>query len=176
MKYLLKKCNENQSKFSDALLEFRNTPNVSGRSPNQMSYGRRLRGRLTHLPGANDLDIGNAIAGAQQRKSLMEGTDNGTPLAQLSIGQTVLLQNPLTKAWTSKGKITGIRPNGRSYNILMDNKKQFIRNRAFMRPIKDDPIKDEPDNDAPNDQRMKTSMKKENVKPRRSERIKNLHN
>ena len=63
----------------------------------------------------------------------------------------------------------------------MDNKKQFIRNRAFMRPIKDDPIKDEPDNDAPdddapNDQHMKTSMKKENVTPRRSERIKNLHN
>ena len=133
------------------------------------------------MPGANDLDIGNAIAGAQQRKSLLEAEHPGTPLAPIAIGQTVLLQNPLTKAWTSQGKITGIRPNGRSYNILMDNKKEFIRNRAFMRPIKDDPIKDEPDDDAPddnapNDQHMKTSMKKENVKPRRSERIKNLHN
>ena len=123
MKFLLKKCKEDQSKFSDALLEFRNTPNVSGRSPNQMFFGRRLRGRLPHLPGANDLDIGNAIAGAQQRKSLLEAEHPGTPLAPIAIGQTVLLQNPLTKAWTSQGKITGIRQNGRSYNILMDNKK-----------------------------------------------------
>ena len=61
-------------------------------------------------------------------------------------------------------------------NTSVGLQKQFIRNRAFMRPIKDDPIKDEPDDDAPNDQRMKTNMKKENVKPRRSERIKTLHN
>ena len=35
-----------------------------------MFFGRRLRGKLPHLPGANDLEISNAKAGADNRKEL----------------------------------------------------------------------------------------------------------
>ena len=162
MKFLLKKCKENRDEFSDALLEFRNTPNVSGRSPNQMFYGRRLRGRLPHLPGANDLDIKNAIAGADHRKTLMEySTVSGTPLTQFPIGQRVLLQHPLTKSWDSKGRVTGMRPNGRSYDILLDSGKSFIRNRAYMRPIDEDEVDGDPDD----------HVNVDDVQPRRSARI-----
>ena len=181
MKFLMKKVNENKEKFSDALLEFRNTPNISGRSPNQMFFGRRLRGALPHLPGANDLDLENAISGAEQRKQLMETeTKSGTPLKKLQTGQRVLIQNPQTKAWDEKCKILGIRPTGRSYDVLFDNGKTSIRNRAFLRPINWKP----PDDDnQPNENESNKDMTddlhhnkmKENVEPRRSERIKKLH-
>ena len=45
MKYLLQKCNQNLNDFHCSLLEFRNTTNVSGKSPAQMFFGRRLRGK-----------------------------------------------------------------------------------------------------------------------------------
>ena len=139
MKFLLKKVNENLSEFSSSLLEFRNTPNVSGKSPAQMFFGRRLRGRLPHLPGANDMDIANAIAGADQRKSLMDDLQlkPATPLTKLSINQCVLVQDPHTKSWNIKGRITDIRPTGRSYDVLLDSGKTVIRNRAYLRPIHD---------------------------------------
>ena len=95
----MKKCNENQKEFSSRLLEFRNTPNVSGKSPAQMFFGRRLRGKLPHLPGANDLDISNAIVGATNRKALMKNMefDSGNPLKQLQVNQRILLQDPISK-------------------------------------------------------------------------------
>ena len=68
MKFLLEKVGEDFNKFSSSLLEFRNTPNLSGKSPAQMFFGRRLRGKLPHLPGANDLEISNAKAGADNQK------------------------------------------------------------------------------------------------------------
>ena len=137
MKFLLEKVGEDFNKFSSSLLEFRNTPNLSGKSPAQMFFGRRLRGKLPHLPGANDLEISNAKAGADNRKELMEQreTSSGTTLKPLSVNQRVLVQNPISKSWDETGTVTGIRPLGRSYDILMDSGKTFLRNRSFLRPI-----------------------------------------
>ena len=137
MKFLLKKIGENMDEFSSRLLEFRNTPNVSGKSPAQMFFGRRLRGKLPHLPGSNDLDIANARAGAEHRKKLMEQRENqhGTSLQPLSVNQKVLVQNPISKSWDEKGIITGIRPLERSYDVLMKSGKTFLRNWSFLRPI-----------------------------------------
>ena len=137
MKFLLKKVDENLDEFSSRLLEFRNTPNVSGKSPAQMFFGRRLRGKLPHLPGANDLDINNAKAGADRRKELMEQREDqpGTALQPLSINQMVLVQNPITKSWSDQGVITSVRPLGRSYDVLLDSGKSILRNRGFLRPI-----------------------------------------
>ena len=168
MKFLLKKVNENVLEFSSSLLEYRNTPNVSGKSPAQMFFGRRLRGRLPHLPGANDLDIANAKAGADHRKSLMEHHDHkpATPLRKLSINQRVLVQDPHTKSWNVKGRITDIRSTGRSYAILLNSGKSITRNRAYLRPIRDgthdDDNSGQPD---PNDR------PKVNIQPRRSARL-----
>ena len=123
-----------------------------------MFFGRRLRGRLPHLPGANDLDIGNAIDGAIQRKLLMETveTRSGTPLKPLKSGQRVLVQNPISKSWDEKGIIIEVRPDGRSYEVNMDSGKSFVRNRAFLRPISDSPLHQDsqlsnspPDSDEP---------------------------
>ena len=60
---------------------------------------------------------------------------SGTKLQPLSINQKVMVQNPISKSWDEKGTITGIRTQGRSYEILLDSGKSFLRNRAFLRPI-----------------------------------------
>ena len=103
MKFLLEKVGEDFNKFSSSLLEFRNTPNLSGKSPAQMFFGRRLRGKLPHLPGANDLEISNAKAGADNRKELMEQreTSSGTTLKPLSINPIPhrLWYDVIIRAW-----------------------------------------------------------------------------
>ena len=110
---------------------------MSGKSPAQMFFGRRLRDRLPHLPGANDLEVADAKAGADNRKLLMEQQENqhGTRLRPLSINQKVLVQNPITKSWDDQGIITKVRPLGRSFEVLMDSGKTILRNRTFLRPI-----------------------------------------
>ena len=132
----MKKVNENSNEFSSRLLDFRNTPNVSGKSPAQMFFGRRLRDRLPHLPGANDLEVANAKAGADNRKLLMEQRENqhGTSLQPLCINQRIMVQNPITKSWDDLGIITKVRPLGRSYEVLMDSGKTILRNRTLLRP------------------------------------------
>ena len=60
---------------------------------------------------------------------------NGTSLKTLSINQRVLVQNPITKSWDDQGIITKVRPLGRSYEVLMDSGKMFLRNRTLLRPI-----------------------------------------
>ena len=102
-----------------------------------MFFGRRLHDRLPHLPGANYFEIANAKAGANNRKMLMEQQENqhGTSLKPLSINQKVLVQNPITKSWDDQGIITKVRPLGRSYEVLMDSGKMFLRNRTLLHPI-----------------------------------------
>ena len=137
MKFLLKKCSEDLTIFTSSLLEFRNTPNLSGKSPAQMFFGRRLRGKLPHLPGSNNLDIANAKAGADHRKELMEQREllPGTTLPPLAVNQKVLVQNAITKVWNETGTVSAVRPNGRSYEILMENGSTSLRNRKFLKPI-----------------------------------------
>ena len=110
---------------------------MSGKSPAQMFFGRRLRDRLPHLPGANDLEVADAKAGADNRKLLMEQQENqhGTRLRPLSINQKVLVQNPISKSWDDQGIITKVRPLGRSFEIFMDSGKTILRNRTLLRPI-----------------------------------------
>ena len=137
MNFFLKKGNENLSEFCFSLLEFRNTPNISGKSPSQTFFCHRLRGYLSHLPEANDLDIANAKAGTDHRKYLMKNLElqPAAPLRKLLLNQCALFQDPHTKSWDIKGHITSIRPKGRSYNILLDSGKTVTRNRANLRPI-----------------------------------------
>ena len=59
----------------------------------------------------------------------------GIALPELTIGQKVLTQNPLSNAWENKGVITNIRPTKRSYDVEYDTGETFIRNRKYLRPI-----------------------------------------
>ena len=170
MKFLLKKCSEDLTIFTSSLLEFRNTPNLSGKSPAQMFFGRRLRGKLPHLPGSNNLDIANAKAGADHRKELMEQREllPGTTLPPLAVNQKVLVQNAITKVWNETGTVSAVRPNGRSYEILMENGSTSLRNRKFLKPIlnteNNSKVPQSDDIEASNHPRRSTRLSDKNAK------------
>ena len=103
-------------------------------------------------------------------------TKPGTPLKQLEIGQRVLIQNPQTKSWDQECQITGIRPTGRSYDVLFDNGKSSIRNRTFLRPINWKASDDEELNQPPIDVDKPPDEDTAKPTPRRSTRLSNRHN
>ena len=123
-----------------------------------------IHGKLPHLPGSNNLDIANAKAGADHRKELIKQREvlPGTALQSLEVDQKVLVQDAISKAWNETGTVSSIRPNGRSYEILMESGSTILRNRKFLKPILDT------ENDStvalPND-------KKAPHEPRRSPRL-----
>ena len=78
-----------------------------------------------------------------------------------SVCPSLKKQDPQTKSWNAKGRITGIRPNGRSYDVQLDSGKTFIRNRAFLRPIRDGISEDN----------NSTSLPITGFEPRRSARL-----
>ena len=84
--------------------------------------------------------------------------------------QKVLVQNPISKSWDEKGTITGIRSLGRSYDVLMDSGKTFLRNRSFLRPIHQTRTED---NSVPT---ATPSDDQKPTKPRRSARLSNKKN
>ena len=61
--------------------------------------------------------------------------NNARSLSQLLPGQKVVLQNPLSKRWTSFGEILKIQDTKRSYLVLCDDGKVLDRNRRLIRPV-----------------------------------------
>ena len=57
-------------------------------------------------------------------------------LEQLEVGCQVVVQDPKTRAWSSKGTIIGKRDNGRSYHIELAGGGRQMRNRHQIRPCK----------------------------------------
>ena len=166
VKHLLAKCDEHWHNFKPSLLEFRNCPTSIGYSPAQLFYGRRLRGCLPTMPGSTDLDINNAINGGKARKEAQSTIVDKFPsneLAVLSIGQHVLIQNPITLRWDDRGVIKDIRSDKRSYEIILSNGKPFIRNRKFLRPMENSPDLATPANSIP--------VTDDKAHPRRSPRL-----
>ena len=92
---------------------------------------------LPHLPAANDLEIANAKAGANNRKMRWSNKKNSLVLP---LNLSLLTKKSLSKTLSpnlgmTKKIITKVRPLGRSYEVLMDSGKMFLRNRTLLRPI-----------------------------------------
>ena len=134
-----------------------------------MIFGKCLHGKLPHLPCSNNLDIANAKASADHRKQMMEQSEAlpVTALQPLEVNQKVLVQDAISKAWNETGTVSSIRPNGRSYEILMESGSTILRNRKFLKPILDTEIDSTValpnDNEAPHEPRRspRLSDKKE---------------
>ena len=54
-------------------------------------------------------------------------------LPQLKTGSRVAVQNQKTKCWDIYGNISGMREDGRSYNISCDDESSVCRNRRFIK-------------------------------------------
>jgi hypothetical protein len=137
-------------------------------------FGRRLR---TFTPASSavysrvsDAEFKNAVEKKKKVINTQEGYFNVKckNLPKLSVGADVLIQDPQSKLWNSKGKIAAIRENKRSYLVSV-NGRNFVRNRKFIRPLlvtsdgDDDESKQESTEITPN---LRRSQRKKN-KPKR---------
>ena len=135
MKKLLAKTS-NFKEFRKGLREFRNTPRYDNLSPSQWVFGRRQRTEVPALPKAyNRLSNEEIKSYEAHRGKEVDSEAKRSPrsLPPLSIGQLVLIQDPKTNRWRSRGKITKIRDQGRSYYVDT-NGREKLRNRRFLRP------------------------------------------
>ena len=80
------------------------------------------------------------LRGMRQAKEKERTDKSSRVLEQLSLGQTVLVQDHKTKQWSHEATIVEKR-NRRSYLVEMDG-RQHVRNRRFIRPRPPDTAND----------------------------------
>ncbi|CAB4046066.1 Transposon Tf2-6 poly [Paramuricea clavata] len=128
-KKLLRKCSGIWEIFRSKWSEWRNLPAIGGRSPSELLLGRRQRGILPTI----------TITSSPTERKKAATTPGRRPerreLKKLKQGDTVIIQNPITKRWNDEGIVKSIRNNGRSYWIETNNGWVTLRNRRFLRPF-----------------------------------------
>ena len=109
--------------WAQALLEWRNTPRVYGKSPAELVFGRPIRSCVPSLaaqPEALPQDI-----------PLYPSRKSGRDLQPLPIGSPVWIQNPESRRWDSAGVVT--ERQDRNYLIELENGRTALRNRRHVR-------------------------------------------
>jgi len=153
--------------FDRGLLELRNTPTHTGRSPAQVLYRHPLRSCVpahstSFLPkwqaSTEDCDRRAAKRAQNVRDSYDQ---HARPLPRLGIHQHVCIQDPVTLRWDKVGTVMGMGRT-RDYEVRLPSSRVWWRNRHFLRPAYF--TSNNPTTDAPN---IPTS----DPAPRRSERI-----
>ena len=142
-KQLLKKCMTQRGLDHDAfhrgLLELRNTPNTSGRSPAEVLFGRPLGSFVFASVKSFDqkwrVKAEEAELKADElRQKAKERYDRGAKdLSALKVKGHVDMQNPITKMWDKVGVIVAIGRN-RDYLVKTGSGRVYWRNRRFLRP------------------------------------------
>ncbi|XP_064100911.1 uncharacterized protein K02A2.6-like [Macrobrachium nipponense] len=126
--------------FDRGLLELRNTPNQSGRSPAQVLYGHPLRTCVPAHPQsftedwqekAHDCDHRAAARAAQVQRNY---DAHARPLPRLNVGQHVRLQDPTSHRWDTVGIVMG-GARSREYEIRLPSGRVLRRNRRFLYPL-----------------------------------------
>ncbi|XP_068232095.1 uncharacterized protein [Palaemon carinicauda] len=126
--------------FDRGLLELRNMPNHSGRSPAQILYGHPLRTCVPAHPQsfmecwqerAHDCDRRVAARAAQVKRNY---NAHARPLPRLNVGQHVRLQDPTSHRWDKIGIIMG-GTRSREYEIRLPSGGVLRRNRRFLYPV-----------------------------------------
>ena len=128
--------------FDRGLLELRNTPNHSGRSPAQILYGRPLRTCVPAHPQsftdgwqemAEDCDRRAAARAAQVQRNY---DAHARPLPRMSVGQHVRIQDPTSRRWDKVGVVMGSL-RSREYEVRLPSGRVLRRNRRFLFPVPD---------------------------------------
>ena len=126
--------------FDQALLELRNTPTHTGRSPAQALYGHPLRSCVpAHAKAfakewqarAESCDR-RAAKRTQDAKARYD--DRACPLQPVEIGALVRIQDPTTRRWDKVGTVMGVGRT-RDYQLRMPSGRIWWRNRRFLRPV-----------------------------------------
>ena len=105
--------------FDEAFASWRNSERNNRPSPNVLFFGRRVRSKLPEI--SHTFPIGDPIHNTSEDK-----------LRPLKVTDLVWMQNQ-TGSWPHKGEIVSIDKRGRTYKIILEDGRSFIRNRKFIR-------------------------------------------
>ena len=128
----------NSELFHEGLLELRNTPNSSGRSPAEIVFGHPLRSCVpAHRESfaqewqksAKECD---KKANDLRCKAKFHYDKNASLLTDIPLGAEVWIQDPHSKRWDKIGKVVD-QGNFRDYYVKMPSGRVFRRNRRFLR-------------------------------------------
>ena len=126
--------------FDRGLLEIRNTPRPDGRSPAQLLYGKPLRSRVpAHAKSFaakwQEATVDCDRRAAERFKTTVEQYNKRAKhLPPIPIGDSVRIQDPISKRWDKVGTIMG-RGRNRDYLVKTAARGVLWRNRRFLRTI-----------------------------------------
>ena len=90
-------------------------------------------------------------------------------LTNLHTGEKIVIQNPITKRWDTKGVVIEKRKNGRSY-LIRANGRYYTRNRIFLRTCQNELTPNELNKPNTNESNEFTLLEKDEPVLRRSKR------
>ena len=127
-----------EDKFTKGLLLFWNAPRSGSASPSQLVFGRPLCDYpLTHrISFAQEWqtpieELGQRTERVKERRAERYNRSTRT-LPPLQVGNSVMVQHPITNRWSTSGKITEVGPN-RDYLIKTSAGSVIRRNQRFQR-------------------------------------------
>lgn len=126
--------------FDRGLLELRNTPTHTGRSPAQVLYGHPLRSCVPAHPESFKKKWQASTEACDRRaaKRAQDAEDrynqHARSLPQLKIGDQVRVQDPVSLRWDKVGTVMGIG-RSRDYHVKLPSGRVWWRNRRFLRPV-----------------------------------------
>ena len=142
VKHLIAKTTSNgvidDERLHRGLLELRNTPGVSGRSPAQIVFGQPIRSwvpahrRSFASEWQQRADECDAKAARDRLQKELHYNKSARPLTSLKIGSNVRLQDPVSKRWDKVGVIVGVGYK-RDYHVKLPSGRVMWRNRRFLR-------------------------------------------
>ena len=164
--------------FDRGLLELRNTPNSTGRSPAQILFGRPLRSCVPAHPHSFAAEWQAKAADCDRRAAARAETvrsqydQHARLLPRLKVGETVRIQDHHSHRWDRVGIVMGLGKS-REYLVRLPSGAVWWRNRRFLRPVK--PLGKDPPHHTP--VAPCTDLEKESLaynppkSPRRSSRL-----
>lgn len=140
-----------KDKLAQGLIQLRNTPMYDGRIPSVLVFGHPVRDTLPAHRRSFTKEWKDQIwkieAKAARIHARVQERYNASkrPMAPLQVGVHVVLQNPVTKRWDTKGLIVEVGRH-RDYMVKLASGRVLRRNRVFLRRCL--PMEQLTDNDA----------------------------
>ena len=156
--------------FQKGLLELRNMPDASGRSPAQIVFGHSLLLTVPAHHTTSATEWSTASDRLDQRAADLRDAAistynrSGKPLGPLQLGATVRVQDSQTKLWDKIATVISIGQH-RTYRVRLASGRVLWRNRRFLRVVPAAPTSSPAENQPSSD----TS----DQAPRRSTRTRN---
>lgn len=132
--------NIHSEEFHRGLLEMRNTPNYTGRSPAQILYGHPLRTGVPAHPASfqqewqPDEEQCKRRAARRDQATKSRYNRRARQLPELPLHQTVRVQHPSNFRWYTTGTVEA-QPRPRQYVVRLTNGRTIKRNRVHLRPV-----------------------------------------